>query len=283
MADENIIARVTQARADLKKMRDMVERCYAILCHLTGWNPKEGMSAEEENAQQNDPTYRSKSRELVKLLDEDLDDLKKARATVDAATIESCKAYAKKIAQLTHPDKIMRFSAHNKAILLDLFHQSHQDLADNNHAGLIYTYIHIRIVRGESRFVDPVLFEIVESELTWATQQIQFILRQPYIPAANAYCDGKIPVAKMLFLEYIEGVRQERKRQAAMREMMAEAKRENEKREAARAEEEFFEEEDARIERELEECNEPERLLQETTGTNQVPEGSDSEAVDDPA
>lgn len=229
MADENVITRITDARRDLGRMRSMVERCFAILCSLTSWNPKEGLTEEELadlETKPHDPSYVSQSRELVKLRDEDLEDARKARATVDAATIETCKAYAKKIAQLTHPDKIMRFSAHTKAQLLDLFHHSHEDLADNNHAGLVYAYVHIRILRGESRHVDPALFDVMEAEYNWLNQQIQFILKQKYIPAANAYCDGKIPIAKVLFLEYIEKVRAERKLKRELNAMQQAAQRE---------------------------------------------------------
>lgn len=227
MAEDNVIARVTQARADLKKMRDMVERCFAILCRLTGWNPKEGMTEEEilaENMKQVDPVMRSGSKALVKLMPEDLLNLKRAQETVDAATIATCKMYAKKIAQLTHPDKIMRFSAKTKAELLDVFHHSLHDLEDNNHAGLVYAYIHVRILRGESRHVPEELYEVVEVEYEWLNKQIRHILSLKFVPAANAYCDGKIPLARMLFMDYINHVRAERKKKRdldAMREEMA--------------------------------------------------------------
>lgn len=236
MADDNVIARVTQARADLKKMRDMVERCFAILCRLTGWNPKEGMTDEEvlaANLKQADPVMRSGGKALVKLMPEDLLNLKNAQATVDAATIETCKTYAKKIAQLTHPDKIMRFSAQTKAELLDVFHHSLKDLEDHNHAGLVYAYIHVRILRGESRHVPPELYEIVEVENEWLSKQIQHILSLKFIPAANAYCDGKIPLARMLFMDYISNVRAERKAKRDIEAMREEMQREQDK---ARAE-----------------------------------------------
>ena len=232
MADDNVIARVTQSRADLKKMRDMVERCFAILCRLTGWNPKEGMTDEEilaANLKQADPVMRSGGKALVKLMPEDLLNLKNAQATVDAATIETCKTYAKKIAQLTHPDKIMRFSAKTKAELLDLFHHSLTDLEDHNHAGLVYAYIHVRILRGESRHVPEELYEIVEVENEWLTKQIQHILSLKFIPAANAYCDGKIPLAKMLFMDYISNVRAERKAKRDIEAMREEMQREQDK------------------------------------------------------
>ena len=230
MANDNVIARVTEARADLKKMRDMLGRCFAILCSLTGWNPKEGMTDEEiaaENQKQVDPIKRSGSKALVKLMPDDLLNLKRARETVDAATIETCKMYAKKIAQLTHPDKIMRFSAKTKAELLDVFHQSLIDLDDNNHAGLVYAYIHVRILRGESRHVAPELYEIVEVELEWLNSQVRHMLGLKFVPAANAYCEGNIPAAKILFMDYISNVRAERKAKAAIAAMREEMERAN--------------------------------------------------------
>lgn len=220
MADENVITRVTNARHDLKKLRTMVEQCYAILCKITGWNPKEGLTEEEAAEQTMQQVEMSNGKELVKLMDEDLLNLKSAQSTIDAATMEACKTYAKKIAQLTHPDKIMRFSAVTKAQLLDVFHDSQADLASFNYAGIVYGYIHVRILRGESRHVPSELFDAVEAEYEWVTQQIQFIFKQPFVPAANAYCDGKIPLARMLFMEYIEQVRKER---AAMRAAKAAA------------------------------------------------------------
>lgn len=223
MAEENVITRVTNARRDLKKLRTMVEQCYAILCKITGWNPKEGLTDEEAEAQTMQQVDMSSSKELVKLLDDDLLNLKSAQSTVDAATKEACKTYAKKIAQLTHTDKIMRFSAVTKAQLLEIFHDSQDDLADFNYSGLVYAYIHVRILRGESRHVPSELFDAVEAEYEWVNKQIQYIFKQPFVPAANAYCDGKIPLARMLFMEYIELVRKERAAVRAVRATKAAA------------------------------------------------------------
>lgn len=227
MAEENIITRTTKARADLARLRNIVGQVYSILCARVGWNPREGMSEDEieEEAKNNiTPTQLSNCKDLVLLSPDDLEDRLRAKRTVDAAIVESCRAYAKKIAQLTHPDKLMRFSAQTKAELLEVFHQSHKDLYDNNRAGLIYGYIHVRILRGESHKVPEELYSHVEDEYNWTSNQMQFILRQKFIPAVNAYCDGQQAMAKVLFKQYIELVRKERARKKAFEKAMADLK-----------------------------------------------------------
>lgn len=227
MAEENVITRVTKARADLSRLRNIVGQVYSILCARVGWNPREGMAdgeMEDEAKNNIDPTKLSNCKELVLLSPEDLENRLNAKRTVDAAVVESCRAYAKKIAQLTHPDKLMRFSAKVKEQLLEVFHASHKDLHDHNRAGLIYGYIHVRILRGESHKVPEELYSYVEDEYNWTSNQMQFILRQKFIPAVNAYCDGNQSLAKDLFLQYIELVRKERARKKAFEKAMADLK-----------------------------------------------------------
>lgn len=223
--EENIVDKTAAARENLERMRDLTTQCFAILCKLCSWNPNEAdanqfsspdaseddctepHSAAHADPQPDDPS----SKALVVVAPQpELEYIGDGVVSESVSYEEmknSCKMYARKIAQLTHPDKIMRFSAKAKAEMLAIFHQSKIDLEEMNRYGLIYGYIRVRAIRGELDRVPPELIELVENEYRWVVRQINHILGLPYMSAVSAYCEGNHHRAVMLFKRFIENTR----------------------------------------------------------------------------
>lgn len=116
---------------------------------------------------------------------------------------KECRLYYKKIAQLTHPDKLMRFSAKDKVQLIAILHQAKEDLVSGNISALIFHYMHVRHIRGELHKVDQKLLEHAHRQFQWLNAQLKHLLSLPFIPAVEAYASGNIQWAKILFTNFI--------------------------------------------------------------------------------
>lgn len=197
----NIIEETKNARATLQRLVTVVETTYAILCTLCEYQPTTEAKADFVIPK----IKRSDSKELVPYQGDDLD-LLAMSATSDEYDQNTCRAYFKKIAQLTHPDKIARYSSKLKAQLLERLYEAREEYKNRNLPGLVFCYVDVRFMRGEEHKVDPSLLKILEAEVEAINCQMQYIYKKPYIEAINAYLGKNVKLAIVLFKQYINKI-----------------------------------------------------------------------------
>lgn len=109
----------------------------------------------------------------------------------------------KSIKQLSHPDKIMRFSAADKQRLLDVFLEAKHFYEDENFDALAFCYVKLCLIRNEPQRIYPSVAKYVIVRKRQIDKHIAFIMQKPFMPAIIEWAEGNFAKATELFKEYL--------------------------------------------------------------------------------
>ncbi len=109
----------------------------------------------------------------------------------------------KSIKQLSHPDKIMRFSADDKRRLMDVFLEAKKFYEDDNIDALAFCYVQTCLIRNEPQRIYPAVAKYVIVRKKQIDKHIAFIMQKPFMPAIIEWAEGNFDNAVELFKQYL--------------------------------------------------------------------------------
>lgn len=108
------------------------------------------------------------------------------------------------IKQLSHPDKIMRFSATDKQLILDIFHESTEFMEDENLEALVFSYAKLLIIRHEPHRIPSYVEAFIRKRHSQILRHMAFLMQKPFTPAILEWRDGNEAWAIVLFKRYLK-------------------------------------------------------------------------------
>lgn len=108
------------------------------------------------------------------------------------------------IKQLSHPDKIMRFSAADKQLILDIFHESTEFMEDENLEALVFSYAKLLIIRHEPHRIPNYVEDFIRKRHSQILRHMAFLMQKPFTPAILEWRDGNEAWAIVLFKRYLK-------------------------------------------------------------------------------
>lgn len=110
----------------------------------------------------------------------------------------------RKIKQLSHPDKIMRFSVADKVLIVEIFHESTEFMEDDNLEALVFCYAKLLIIRHEPHRIPDYVEEFIRKRHTQILRHMAFLMEKPFTEAILAWRDGNEAWAIVLFKRYLK-------------------------------------------------------------------------------
>lgn len=107
------------------------------------------------------------------------------------------------IKQLSHPDKIMRFSAETKKQILAIFHESTEFHEDENVEGMVFSYVKLLILRGEPDKIPDYIEQHVNDRHRQIIRHMSHLMAKPFTPAILRWQEGDIKMAVRMFRQYL--------------------------------------------------------------------------------
>jgi hypothetical protein len=108
------------------------------------------------------------------------------------------------IKQLSHPDKIMRFSAADKQKIVAIFHESTEFMEDDNLEALVFSYVKLRIFRHEPHKIPDYIESFMRKRHSQILRHMAFLMEKPFTPAILEWRDGNEAWAIILFKRYLK-------------------------------------------------------------------------------
>jgi hypothetical protein len=120
------------------------------------------------------------------------------------------------IKQLSHPDKLMKYSAEQKQQIIAIFHESTEFMDDDNLEALVFSYVKLRIARNEPHKIPDYIEAYVRERHKQILRHGAFLMQKPFTPAILEWRDGNVAYAVILFRRYlIEKKKEEMRAKAA--------------------------------------------------------------------
>jgi len=107
------------------------------------------------------------------------------------------------VKQLTHPDKLLRFSAIDKKKLIDIFHESTEFMEDDNLEALVFCYVKIRMIRNEPHKIPMYIESYVRERHRQILRHMGVLMNKPFTPAILEWRDGNHNFAIIMFKHYL--------------------------------------------------------------------------------
>jgi hypothetical protein len=114
------------------------------------------------------------------------------------------------IKQLSHPDKIMKFSAEDKQKIIAIFHESTEFMEDDNLEALVFSYVKLRIIRHEPHKIPDYIESFMRERHSQILRHMAFLMQKPFTEAILAWRDGNEAWAIVLFKRYLKEEARER-------------------------------------------------------------------------
>lgn len=108
------------------------------------------------------------------------------------------------IKQLSHPDKIMRFSAADKQLILEIFHESTEFMEDENLEALVFSYAKLLIIRHEPHRIPDYVEDFIRKRHSQILRHMAFLMQKPFTSAILEWRDGNEAWAIVLFKRYLK-------------------------------------------------------------------------------
>lgn len=108
------------------------------------------------------------------------------------------------IKQLSHPDKLLKYSAVDKQKILDIFHESTEFMEDENLEALVFSYVKLRIIRHEPHKIPEYIESYVRTRHSQILRHMAFLMQKPFTPAILEWRDGNEAWAVILFKRYLK-------------------------------------------------------------------------------
>lgn len=108
------------------------------------------------------------------------------------------------IKQLSHPDKILRFSAADKQKIIAIFHESTEFMEDDNLEALVFSYVKLRIFRHEPHKIPDYIESFMRKRHSQILRHMAFLMEKPFTPAILEWRDGNEAWAIILFKRYLK-------------------------------------------------------------------------------
>lgn len=110
----------------------------------------------------------------------------------------------RKIKQLSHPDKILRFSAADKQLILEIFHESTEFMEDENLEALVFSYAKLLIIRHEPHRIPDYVEDFIRKRHSQILRHMAFLMQKPFTSAILEWRDGNEAWAIILFKRYLK-------------------------------------------------------------------------------
>jgi len=107
------------------------------------------------------------------------------------------------IKQLSHPDKLMKYSAEQKQQIIAIFHESTEFMEDDNLEALVFSYVKLRIARNEPHKIPENIEHFVRERHKQILRHMAFLMQKPFTPAILEWRDGNVAFAVILFRRYL--------------------------------------------------------------------------------
>nr|DAF93698.1 MAG TPA: hypothetical protein [Myoviridae sp. ctshb19] len=124
----------------------------------------------------------------------------KRREKVDIAI----KSLYKMIKQLTHPDKLLKYSADDKVKLIAIFHESTEFMEDDNIEAMVFCYVKIRLIQNEPHKIPGYIEDYVRDRHKQILRHMANLMAKPFTQAILEWRDGNYNVAIVLFKHYLK-------------------------------------------------------------------------------
>uniref|UniRef100_A0AB39CEG5 Uncharacterized protein n=1 Tax=Pseudomonas phage HRDY3 TaxID=3236930 RepID=A0AB39CEG5_9VIRU len=121
------------------------------------------------------------------------------------------------IKQLSHPDKLMRYSAEAKQKIIAIFHESTEFMDDDNLEALVFCYVKLRIARNEPHKIPEYIEHYVRERHRQILRHMGFLREKPFTEAILEWHHGNEEWAIILFRQYLR----DKKRQDEMEKQAA--------------------------------------------------------------